>query len=41
MEEIRENQGWYLRCFESSKRSHQRVIQNFVEQVINVFKKIS
>ena len=30
-----------LRCFESSKRSHQRVIQNFVEQEINVFKKIS
>ena len=41
MEEIRSNQGWYLRCFESKRSSDQWVIQNFVEQEIDIFTKIS
>ena len=41
MEEIRQNQGWYLICFESNKSSGQEVIQNFVEVEVDIFTKIS
>ena len=41
MEEIRQNQGCYLICFESFKPSGQEVIQNFVEAEVDIFTRIS